>query len=778
MFDALTRVRSEAQRDLIIAIGLGLFVLASHALIVFEYEAPKTFVKYNMAAAQYVRGELPVHRLMDFSPLYLQLAVLNHKLFASSGNALAALQWLQTGMVAASCALLFTILRRRFSLAWALAGAIAFSLEKHVLIYERIFEPEICLLFLVLGSICALQREGRLSAGIAGVFAALALCARPTFFLLFLAVPAFYWMRGGRGRELAYCSALFAIPVLLAYSLITVQAYRATGDWSAPVMNPGTVFFEGNNALSMGTSAVYPPAVAISLSPSLNSPDVAHERYRVVAQSETGRKLSIAEVNGFWAQKALNYIADHPARFARLLGTKALRAFHDHSWHDVKAAVQLEALLPSIPGFFAFLGGLAIVGLFVEARRWREGALFYAFGAAQLAVMLIFYVSARQQVAMLPALFYFALASGEAILRVRWRSLAVFGCAALLTTVFCIPNDRIRERDYFKEGGLRRKEQIALLKQLIQSAPPIARHRAVVANGLAVTPWAIESSLPGYVSQDAESLLKLAAEQIGERGDRSFFDDFDRATLELTAGDLDAAKDHFSALAESGRVAYRTYRQPSDPLFYLGRIAALRGERERAILLLTRALQRSPGDPFVLAEMAVIDGDSGARSQLERYFSALDVRLLLGRAYMVHGPPERAIRALGALNRALPGVRRAMIYLAVALGQAGEFDRGSLVYRKAAAIREAPLVSSEGVGELMRGWATRHFGDEKKLLAAARILFIHGYFRDALSVLEGLELASSPVLEQQQRLRESINATRNGTAGVADVRERNQIENE
>ena len=773
-------IRHGAENEWGAAIGLGLVVLAIHALIASEYETPKLFVKYNLAAAQYVRGELPALRLMDFSPLYFQLAVLNNKFFAGSGNALVAFQWFQTGLVAAASALLFTILRERFSRVWALAGALVFSLEKHVLIYERIFEPEICLLFLVLGCIAALQRQGRLAAGIAGFFAALALSVRPTFLPLFLAVPAFYWMRGGRGSALALRSTLFALPVLLAYSLVAAQAHRVTGDWTTPVMNPGTVFFEGNNSLSEGTSAVYPPVVAISLDPAQNQPDAAHERYRVVAQKETGRPLSIAEVNEFWAGKAFHYIADHPVRFASLLGTKALRAFHDHSWHDVKAATQLEALLPSIPGFFAALCGLAIVGCFVETKRWREGVLFYAFAAAQLAVMLIFYVSARQQVALLPSLFYFALVSGEAISQARltrWRSMATLGFAAVLTIVFSIPNDPIREREYFAEGGLRRRRQIGRLQQLIRRAPPIARHREVVASGLAATPWAIESSLPGYVSQDHESLLTLAAAQIREREDRSFFDDFDLAVLELTAGDLDAANDRFTALAESGRVAYRTYRQSSDPVFYLGRIAALQGERERATRLLTRVLEHSPGDPFALAELAVVDDDAGAAQRLEKYFSVLDARLLLGRAYLVHGSPEKASVALGALDTEMPRIRRVMIYLAVAFGQAGEIDRGAELYRQAAAIREAPLVMSEGVGRLMRRWAALHPGEEGTQRSAARVLYTYGYFQDAMSILENMEPSSKGALEQRRRLEKAIDATRQENAGVGGGGRRAQSRN-
>jgi tetratricopeptide (TPR) repeat protein len=241
--------------------------------------------------------------------------------------------------------------------------------------------------------------------------------------------------------------------------------------------------------------------------------------------------------------------------------------------------------------------------------------------------------------------------------------------------------------------------------------------------------------VPGNVNQEPDSVAMSAVKLLRRKTDRSFFDEFDLATLELEAGALEAARARFETLSQSGRMPYRYTMQASDPFFYLGRIAALQGDRDAALSYLERALENRPGDPFVLAELVVLGGGSEPRERLERYYSKLDAQLLLGEAFLVHGRGSEAGRELRSVAISLPTLHRVLVPLAVAHGVSGNFDAGVAVYRHSLALRSIPVIWSAGVSDLLRGWAREHESDRTVQLEAARLLYFHGRFREALSML-------------------------------------------
>ena len=159
------------------------------------------------------------------------------------------------------------------------------ALDRHLLVYARILEPEVCLLFCLLAFLWLLDQKTRLAPWLAGGSAALCLAIRPTFLPAFLLVPLYYWLRGDPGKPWRGKSSAFLAPVA-AVLLLALRASAVTGDPRTPMMNPGTVFFEGNNPLSQGTSAIYPPVVLAFVRHSGDEPDPAHQHYRRIARAE------------------------------------------------------------------------------------------------------------------------------------------------------------------------------------------------------------------------------------------------------------------------------------------------------------------------------------------------------------------------------------------------------------------------------------------------------------------------------------------------------------
>ncbi len=349
-----------------VVIGAATFLL--HAALAVLYPSPGAFRKYALAAEQVLSGVLPPERWMDFSPLYFHLSLAAERLLPLPELTLL---WFQIGLAAVSVALVYRLLERRVSSGLATAAAAVMAFDPHLLIYQRILEPEICLLFGLLAFLVTVDSTRLRNAWLAGGLAALCLATRPTFLPAFLLVPWLYRLNGERGRGWWRRSAAFLAPVATMLLLLALRAHAITGDPRTPVMNPGTVFFEGNNPLSQGTSAIYPPVVLAYVRHSGEIPDPAHQYYRDVARADAGRELSINGVNAFWSQRATRFIRDHPGRFLSLLGGKLKNAFHGFRWHDVPLASKIDqrlTLVPAVP--FALLSALALLGALLEVRRW------------------------------------------------------------------------------------------------------------------------------------------------------------------------------------------------------------------------------------------------------------------------------------------------------------------------------------------------------------------------------------------------------------------------
>ncbi|MCP3958619.1 MAG: hypothetical protein GY719_12270 [bacterium] len=716
---------------------IGGLTLLLHAGIALFFPLPGTFRKYPLAAEQILAGQLPTERLVDFSPLYLWLSVTAERLLPAPE---ATLLWLQIVLAAAATGLLFTLLARRVAAPLAAVAALALAFDRHLLVYERILEPEIVLLFCLLVFLLFLEREHARGALIAGVFAALCLATRPTFLPAFLLVPFYFRLRGDRGKEWLQRSAAFAAPVAVALLLLALRAASITGDSRTPTMNPGTVMFEGNNALSAGTSAMYPPVVlGLVRQGGATSPDPAHQYYRDVARAAAGRELTIREVNAYWSQRAVAFARAEPGRFARQLGTKLVRSFHAFRWHDVQLAWRYDELLFFVPGVpFALLAALALAGTLFEARRWRHSLLFYAVGLSQLAVMVVFYVSVRQRLMFFPALLYFAAVAIEQLARRRWRAWPFWAAIVMVGAVLSLPDDPVRDTAYRRSTSRHTEGMLSEIRELSRREP-LALHAERAVEAVATAPWWLEWMRPAYFPREQGTLEERLVSTLAAQDRRGVSAAFDLASVTLAAGRPEEARRLLEPLAADGRTVYRGAQQASDPLFLLARIAAKEGDRDGAVAMLRRSLENRPGDPFVLAELMVLTGDPAYQEPLLAYWSELDAQYLVGLALLHHDRPRDAVGALGFVTRRLPDFRDARVHLAAAFGDSDQLDAGAREYLAATRTRLEPIVATPRITRLFRRWAAAHPDNPEVHLYAAQVLHQHGYFTEALSMLEAIE---------------------------------------
>jgi hypothetical protein len=720
------RVEQLSGRELV---AIGVLVLLLHAAIALLVPLPGSFGKYPIAARQLASGELAAERKIDFSPLYLGLNQAGLRLEPLLGKLETFLPWLQIGLLALAAALAAGAASRHLGRKAGAAFALLLATDRHVLAYVRMLEPEILLLALLAAWLYLLdegERDGvvepqglienspgeiffgegrgeappyigsppspsaergaggrgpfpvwRLAA--AGTAAALAIATRPTFLPVFLLVAPLYlgFRHGFRpfGPWLRR-SAIFAAPLALALLLLGWRAAAATGDFRAPAMNPGTVFYEGHQPLSTGTSARYPPSIHLAIRGTKDQqPDVGHVLYRRIAREEKADPdLPIAQVNDFWAGKAANFLRDQPALALRRAATQLRYALHAYSFHDVSQAMLYEQRLPGLLLPFSLLAAFALWGAAAAARKFKSLLLFYAILAAQLGVMTLFYVSARQRLVLLPAIIFFALV-GLADLRSRGRRGVVLGLLLGVLALVLAIRDPAQQDDFHGRSAfsasLARREAITTA---LGAGGTLASLREEVCIAAATMASRLEDTRPADYPQDQESIEECVARQLRKElevagGWRRNALEFDLGGMELLLGNLEAAEQRLRPLAEEEQKFLRDGGEPSMPDFYLARIAFLKGDQEAARRELEKGLEKSPGEPFLLGDLWALTGEEKYKEQLLRYYSQLDQDWIGGRALLFYGKPEPARQELEKVVDRLPSPRRPRLELAIALAE-------------------------------------------------------------------------------------------------------------
>lgn len=674
---------SKVRSSLFIAVISALFVGLARSLA----NIGASLDKYPLAAADWLSGALASERLLDFSPLYLGLHVAAAKLGAGETG----MHALQVAAVAFAAVCLFDLLRRVVVPAAAIGALVLFTCARSVGVHTELLEPEALLLAFVSGFLCFAHRSGPRAPLAAGVFFGLSLITRPTLLLAVPLVGVWYWLGGRRGRSLGATLAAFALPVLLLLAPVWARNALLPGKFSLLVMNPGTVFYEGNNPCASGVSATYPPVVELLRQSLTNAPDVAHEAYRLVSRRAAGVDLPPSVVNEEWTARALAFAWDHPSHAGSLLLLKLASFWHGFELHDTTSAFFGEralaaAPLPTLP--HAPIAALALIGLALSLRAWRRWLLVYATLLAPLAVELITYVSARQRLAALPALIVLAAVTLDHLARLQRGRALWLGLVAVLSLALNLPTELSREESHLW-SALHRSTQLARQAATLRQAGDLDRASELSAQSLAAAPWLREHRRQPGLSYAPEGWPCAA---IPHATTQSAAERFDLALLLLDCGKALLADETLAKLEDEGVRFHRHNLQSSTPAYFRARAAHLLGQQQDARRHLDRALSLRPGDPWALAMRTVVDHDVAAERALVRYFGELDAAFLVGRAAFELGDPTRAVRALGWVTRHLPELRLAWQYQALALAALGKHDEAAAALARAMALATEPVL--------------------------------------------------------------------------------------
>lgn len=728
------------------AIGIFLFTFLVHSLIALSLFPTNIAAIYQLAARQYLDHTFASERIVDFSPLYLYVHIAAHALVHNPNRLIL---WTQFALSAGAAVFLFFILQRFFPLPLALLGTVAFIFNRSVIVYVSAFVPEPLMIIGVLGFVWyAMCPDWRSSLG-AGICLTVSLLTRSNLFPLVLLAPACFWLNRPAGKPFWRRVIIFELPVMAALVFLILRNTLMIGTLTPFAMNPGTVFFEGNNPNSYGESSVYPPIINDLKHDFPDDPDVQHSNYRLVARRVTGQPLTIAEVNAYWMRKATNFLVDHPGHAFRLLATKCYALWHNYRRHDLASIHWNDQRLPrflTIP--FAVIAALALPGLVFALRAWKQRLVLYLVCAAQMSVMLTTYVSDRQRVAIMGILIVFACETLHTVWlqkRMRWivpLVLALIPCLAVSTDV--IKDDLHTWRRYDQSG--------ALMEQARSARQAGFQTRAAEQNALALalTPGQIEQIRLAEVQFAPQSFTKQAYRLALTFPDRSAPARFDLARLALLAGYPDEAETLLQELLADQYRFNRQYRQSSQVEFYLARVSEQRRDFPKAITFLQQALCKAPGDPWALSHLLALTNEDIYRMKLFRYFDEIDAQFFAGQAYLELHQPQAAVESLTYVVERLPEFRKGLLYYSLALGAAGDVAQAAEYYLKALKKGREPIFNEDAVLAFFHQWAQLSPSSPEPQYYLAVILREFGHYEEALTIQLDL-LAQYPDREEIQK---------------------------
>jgi 4-amino-4-deoxy-L-arabinose transferase-like glycosyltransferase len=408
-----------------LAVGAILFLgLVLRLAYLLEYRAKSVFYGQLMLDAQVYEdwarriaaGEWLGGGVFYHAPLYPYLLALIFKAFGDRYLPIYLLQML-LGLT-----LLFLVYRigRRCASSWiGLAAAGLLVLYAPLPFFETKVMSTSLGLFLSTLALAVLaeawDKGGALPWLASGALIGIAALANPASLLLVPCYAAGLLLRKRRLQEVAALAA----GAILAVAPATLHNLAQGGGFVLISSQGGITFYQGNTPTSRG---LYRTVDGFTGSPLTQ---MAEEKAQ--AEKEVGHPLRASEVSSFWFAKGLGMVSSHPVAALNLMQMKLLRWFSSIEYStEYSQSIEREQVatlwIPILPFGFLAVGGLA--GCLLGYRAYPRLMPVYLYLVGTLAPPMLFYVSSRYRLPVVPALAILTATALERIVaRLRSRGL-------------------------------------------------------------------------------------------------------------------------------------------------------------------------------------------------------------------------------------------------------------------------------------------------------------------------------------------------------------------
>ena len=637
-----------SRRELGVAGGLLLLALVVRLVYLEHGEDNPFFAAPVVDAHSYV---VQARQLVEVSwvgdkpfwqpPLYPYFLAL---IYAVSGDLYWTPRFIQCLLGAASCALVFGIGRQVFGIrVGLLAGAMA-CLYGPSIYFEGELLPTALAVFLNLLLLFILLQSGRRwrQALAAGLVQGLAIVAVPNAALLAPCACLWYWKSAERAvrSKLVWC-LLFAAGASAVVGSVTARNWAVSGEFIPLSWNGGVNFYLGNHP-------DYDHLVGIRPGP---------EWEALMEQPLAAGQVGYAERSAYFYRQAGDWITSAPGDFVRLLGYKAfllVRGEEIKRNQDVYFARTYSWLMGvllwkihhcAFP--FGLLGPLAAVGMVLAWRHRPQAGLLLLCTGAYSASLLLFFITGRYRLPLVPLLLLFA---GYALVWLveqrrdrQWRLLGIGLAFVVLLGIAANaglrPADPLADAEiHFDLGRVQaqRGQYAAAVRSFgtaVQFDPNYLRARHNLGAALA--------AMKRY--DEAEAVYRQALAQAPD--DRGLH--LNLAALYRATGRYEQAAEHYR----------RVLAKKADAAVFLalGRVYKRMGATERA------------REAFA----AALSGDE-VRAQAANELGLIEVR---------QGVLERAVDYFAMALKAAPNNHLTAFNLGAAYHDLGQFDKAAEFYR-------------------------------------------------------------------------------------------------
>ncbi|MFO8071316.1 MAG: glycosyltransferase family 39 protein [Polyangia bacterium] len=366
---------------------------------------------YHRWASRIAGGDWIGDEVFFLSPLYPYFLSAIYALF---GPDLLAARIVQAVLGSLSCALLYLVARRAFgrptaALAGLLAAVYSMSIFYDTVLLVTAIQTPLNLLCVLL-----LLRAERLRSPwpwlASGLLLGLSTLARPNVLLLggFVVPWMFFSLRNRLSwRGIALRAALFGLGAALMVLPVTVRNWAVGDDFVLVSSQGGVNLYIGNGPGATGSFRVpseFPTTRA-------DDPLQQRESYRAIAQRDLGRELKPSEVSGYWTNRTLEQIAEHPGEWTCLLARKLLMLLNHYeagNSRDYYSSRRFSAVLGLPLVGFGLIAPLALLGMAVGLRRFRIAAPLYGMVLVYALSLVAFFVLAHYRMPVVPFLIAFA----------------------------------------------------------------------------------------------------------------------------------------------------------------------------------------------------------------------------------------------------------------------------------------------------------------------------------------------------------------------------------
>ncbi|MFQ5645800.1 MAG: tetratricopeptide repeat protein [bacterium] len=414
----------------------------------------------------------------------------------------------------------------------------------------------------------------------------------------------------------------FLLGIVCVIGPVTLRNYLIEPEPVLITSNGGLNLYIGNNKDSKG---IYIPLRNLRLPEQKSFYDRGREmdiEAREIAERAVGHRLGSAGTSRFWLRQAITFIGDNPGFFLKNLAVKAalfLNGTEIPQIEDIYFNQRYSPLL-SIPGFSAgLIIPLGLLGMIICFPDRRKYGLLYFYALAYMLSIILFFITARYRVPVMPVFMLFASAalveSWEKYRQGQFPPLIRKGVALSALIVFCNwPLVRLDfAEDYYNFGAIyyQKGEQVQAIDSFKRSLK-IRPTYTDAYRGLGII-YRLNRQYREAVGQ-FENILRYKpdnAEAVFQIGATYRAWEKPRKALEYYRKAVSLDPGHAQALADIGSIYYsgnnlneaeRYYRlsigtgnYSPDATYFLGTLKMRKNEFAEAVKLFLNFQKNSPG---------------------------------------------------------------------------------------------------------------------------------------------------------------------------------------